>query len=49
MKFTDWIAQRLGSRRWVVARASAKLRTNYDRFLSQAQFSALRAEFEAVS
>ncbi len=49
MKFTDWIAQKLGTRNWVVARASAKRRAKYDRFLSQAQFSALRTEFEARS
>ena len=49
MNFADWIAQKLGTRKWVVARSSAKLRTKYDRFLSQAQFTALRVEYAVMS
>jgi hypothetical protein len=46
MKFTDWLAQRLGTRRWVVARPTVKLRERYDRFLSQREFTALKEEWE---
>lgn len=48
VKFSDWLAERLGTRRWVVARASARRREKYDLFLSSKRYNALRAEFEAT-
>ena len=48
MTFTDWLAAKLGTRNWVVARASAKRRLRYDLFLSQARFTELRNEFNGA-
>lgn len=44
-KFVDWLADRLGSHMWVVARATPHLRTRYDVFLSRTKFAALREEY----
>ena len=48
MTFTDWLAAKLGTRKWVVCRASAKRRLRYDLFLSQARYRELEAEFKAT-
>jgi hypothetical protein len=47
-KFTDWLAERLGTHKWAVCRASAKRREKYDVFLSQKRYSELRAEWESL-
>lgn len=46
--FCDWLAQRLGSRQWVVAaRWTNYLCEKYDVRVSQQQFRALRSEWLA--
>jgi hypothetical protein len=45
--FADWLANRLGSEKWVVARSSSRLlEKGYDKFLSPDAFKKLRSEFE---
>jgi len=47
IKFTDWLAERLGTRRWAVCRASARRREKYDLFLSSKRYDELEAEFKS--
>lgn len=46
-KFTDWLAEKLGTRNWVVARRlTDRLRSKgYDLAVSQKRFTALQAEY----
>lgn len=47
--FTDFLAQRLGTRNWVVARRTARIVRKYGAnvaTVSQKRFSALAREFE---
>ena len=47
--FRDWLAERVGTRDWVVApRLTEKLKETYSLAIPQARFSALKAEYEAA-
>jgi len=46
--FCDWIAGKLGTRRWFVGRWSARTRAKYDVALSQQKYAKIRAEYAAA-
>jgi len=47
--FTDWLCQKLGTRKWFVhARWSARTRERYEVRLSHKQYRAAMAEWEAL-
>lgn len=46
-KFVDWLANQIGSHKWVVARKSKKrIEQGYELFLTQRRFTALKRHFE---
>lgn len=47
MTFTDWLAAKIGTRNWVVAkRSTPKLTAKYSLILKPTEFCALRNEYE---
>ncbi|MCX7898519.1 MAG: hypothetical protein N2444_00250 [Methylocystis sp.] len=44
-EFTDWLARRLGTSKWVVARKSPRLAERHEIFLSNQDYSKLAEEF----
>lgn len=45
--FNDWLADKLGTRKWVVAaRLTERLQRDYDLALSQKKFTVLREEYD---
>jgi hypothetical protein len=47
--FVDWLAQKLGTSRWVVAhRLTPRLRAKYDLAVSEKKFDQLEAEYKAI-